>query len=293
MAESMPTTLQMQITCPRCDTSYGVDGAAFPREGRAVRCARCQEVWTAQPEQEYFASAEPVSPDLGPAAMPEEGALLTDSPPLADANPPSWSGHNSVELADDAITATAAASVKAAKPSLLSRITNLFPRKKRATTQIPLRSSKSRSRSQGKLGGVVAGLAAVVVGLVSWRADIVRLMPQTAIAFQAIGKPVNLRGMAFQDMKVKTETVDGAPVMVIEGTITSVTQKAVEVPRLRFIVRDERGNEIYAWNAVLEQAVLKPGETLSFRSRLASPPPEARDLEIRFFNRRDLARGAA
>ena len=37
--------------------------------------------------------------------------------------------------------------------------------------------------------------------------------------------------------------------------------------------------------------ILAPQETLSFRSRLASPPPEGHEVLVRFFNRRDLAAG--
>jgi hypothetical protein len=37
---------------------------------------------------------------------------------------------------------------------------------------------------------------------------------------------------------------------------------------------------------------LPPGETVSFHTRLASPPPEARDVLVRFANRRDMI-GAA
>ena len=66
-----------------------------------------------------------------------------------------------------------------------------------------------------------------------------------------------------------------------------------ELPRLRFCVRDAQGAEIYAWNAVLEQPVLKPGERAYFKSRLASPPPEGRNIDVRFFNKRDLAGGRA
>ena len=39
------------------------------------------------------------------------------------------------------------------------------------------------------------------------------------------------------------------------------------------------------------QPVLEPGETLPFRSRLASPPGEGRDVQVRFFTRRDAVAG--
>jgi hypothetical protein len=131
------------------------------------------------------------------------------------------------------------------------------------------------------------------VALLIWRGDMVRLLPQTAAFYKMIGLDVNLRGLAFRDVKVTSETVDGKQVLVIEGAIVGETKKPVDIPRLRFSVRDAQGAEIYAWNAVLEQTVLHPGERALFKSRLASPPPEGRNIDIRFFNRRDIAGGSA
>ncbi len=136
-----------------------------------------------------------------------------------------------------------------------------------------------------------AAMGALVLALVIWRADVVRLLPQTAIFYTMVGLDVNLRGLAFKDIKISNETVEGKPVLVIEGVITGETRKPVELPRLRFSVRDAQGAEIYAWNAVLEQSVLQPGERAFFKSRLASPPPEGRNIDVRFFNKRDLAGG--
>jgi hypothetical protein len=121
---------------------------------------------------------------------------------------------------------------------------------------------------------------------------VVRLLPQTAAFYKLVGLEVNLRGLTFKDVRITTETVEGKPVLVIEGVIVGEASKPVELPRLRFSVRDAQGAEIYAWNAVLEQAVLKPGERAWFKSRLASPPPEGRHIDVRFFNKRDLAGGS-
>ncbi len=52
--------------------------------------------------------------------------------------------------------------------------------------------------------------------------------------------------------------------------------------------RNKAGQEVYAWTALPERSLLSPGETMTFRSRLASPPPDTRDMLVRFFNRRDL-----
>jgi len=138
-----------------------------------------------------------------------------------------------------------------------------------------------------------AGMSALVLALFVWRTDTVRLLPQTATFYKLVGLEVNLRGVLFKDVKVTTETVDGKPVLVVEGVIVGETRTPVELPRLRFSVRDAQGAEIYAWNTVLDQPVLKPGERAWFKSRLASPPPEGRNIDVRFFNRRDLAGGNA
>ena len=136
-----------------------------------------------------------------------------------------------------------------------------------------------------------AAMGALVLALVIWRVDVVRLLPQTATLYKMAGLEVNLRGLMVKDVKITSETVEGKPVLVIEGVIVGETHKAVELPRLRFSVRDAQGAEIYAWNAVLGEPVLKPGEKAWFKSRLASPPAEGRNIDIRFFGKRDVAAG--
>jgi hypothetical protein len=138
-----------------------------------------------------------------------------------------------------------------------------------------------------------AAMGALVLALVIWRVDVVRLLPQTAAFYKIVGLEVNLRGLLFKDVKITSESVEGKPLLVIEGVITGENRKTVELPRLRFSVRDAQGAEIYAWNSLLEQPVLKPGDYVRFKSRLASPPPEGRSIDIRFFNKRDLAGGNA
>ena len=127
----------------------------------------------------------------------------------------------------------------------------------------------------------------VSAALLGFRKDVVRHAPQLASFYSAIGMPVNLRGMAFTDLKIGNEIHDGVPVLVIEGMIVSTTSKTADVPRLRFALRSASGAEVYSWTAPPTQPTLGAFETLPFRSRLASPPAEAHDIEVRFFTRHD------
>jgi len=157
---------------------------------------------------------------------------------------------------------------------------------------------KPRSRARRKLptsAGRIPVLILLLVGacaaLIGWRTSIVRHVPQLASLYAAVGMPVNLRGLIFTDVKVSRDTHDGVQILLVEGNIVSVASKAVEVPRLRFAMRSEAGNEVYAWTAMPSREVLAPGETLPFRSRLASPPGEGRDVMVRFFTRLDAVAG--
>jgi predicted Zn finger-like uncharacterized protein len=280
----------MQIVCPHCTTSYAVDAGALGATGRTVRCSRCQEVWLARPEDAIEPAAAMTEAGYhGRDAVADEWERLAEDsdeqpPPLVESPPiAGWSAQDA-SADTDWTEARDVAEEWGETRRKRSWLRHLFK---------PPTRRKAGGRSLLGLPTACAAMGALAIALVIWRADMVRLLPQTAGFYRLVGLNVNLRGLAFKDIKVSTETVDGKPVLVIAGAIVGETRKPADLPRLRFSVRDARGAEIYAWNAVLEQAVLQPGERVLFKSRLASPPAEGRNIDIRFFNRRDVAGGGA
>ncbi len=290
----------MHIICPHCSTSYAIDLATLGVAGRTVRCSRCKEVWLARPEDateipaQAPAMAEASRPDAEQDAAAEWDALAREEADEAEQTPvvdsPSIAGDGQASAED-------AGSSDADWPSMTQ---NDLHDTDAAGRQHPswfrtLSGPKAFLRGPRKppvsLPTACAAMGALVLALLIWRVDVVRLLPQTAAFYKLVGLDVNLRGLRFKDVKISSETVEGKPVLVIEGVITGEATKPVELPRLRFSVRDAQGAEIYAWNTVLEQPVLRPGEKASFKSRLASPPPEGRNIDVRFFSRRDLASG--
>ena len=153
-------------------------------------------------------------------------------------------------------------------------------------------TKRRRSRRWPGLPTIILVLAGVIAALLNWRAAVVRFVPQTASLFSAVGLPVNLRGLSLDNVKTSVETHEGVTVLVVEGTIANVTRHSMEVPRLRFAVRNAAGYEVYAWTALPAEPVLASGESAPFRSRLASPPTDAQDIIVRFFNRRDVTAAA-
>jgi predicted Zn finger-like uncharacterized protein len=285
----------MHIVCPNCTTSYAVNPATFGDAGRTVRCARCKEVWLARPEDLSRAEArvpamaakasEPdPNEDMSAWGVTEDDDASAPNVPVVES--PSISADWPVDANDrtqDANWATlaqhdAVAAMRGTAPSRFAALGRFVPSMPRLFV-MPRHS----------LPIATAAMASLLLALVIWRVDLVRLMPQTATFYQAVGLDVNIRGLAFKDVKVTTETVDGKLVLLIEGLIVSETRTPTALPRLRFVVRDEKGTEIYGWNSVLEQPGLNPGDKTWFRSRLASPPAEGRSIDVRFFNKRDVA----
>jgi hypothetical protein len=279
-----------------------------------VRCSRCKEVWLARPEDAVeMAAAVPVAAaaasqddvaDEWERLAAEGGGEVQDTPvvdsPSISADLPADGGSEADwqaaarDEADEIDGAGTPPRRWLRNPFKPGSFKPGFLKSGAARQSAPRRASgKARpSLSFAGLPTACAAMGALVLALVIWRTDVVRLLPQTATFYRMAGLEVNLRGLMFKDVKITRETVDGKPVLVIEGVITGESRKTVELPRLRFSVRDGHGAEVYAWNAVLDQAVLKPGERAWFKSRLASPPPEGRNIDVRFFNKRDIAGGS-
>jgi predicted Zn finger-like uncharacterized protein len=152
-----------------------------------------------------------------------------------------------------------------------------------------LKVRRQKSRKSTRWTAIILVLFAFNVALIGARHEVVRYLPQTASLFSAIGLPVNLRNLKFDNVRISKETQDGVGILVVEGNIVSTTNKPAEVPRLRFAARNASGQEVYSWTALPSRSILGPGETLEFSSQLASPPADASDVMVRFFNAQDAA----
>ena len=286
----------MHIVCPHCSTSYAIDLASLGAAGRTVRCSRCKETWLARPEDAIEipapvpAMAESSRQDAEQDAAAEWEALAREDggeEPTPVVDSPSIAGDWPASARDSGADWPSAARNDLDDPEAAGR---RRPSWVRALLR-PSASLGAPGKPSLSLSTACAAMGALALALLIWRVDVVRLLPQTAAFYKLAGLDVNLRGLRFKDVRITSETVEGKPVLVIEGVITGEASKPVELPRLRFSVRDAQGAEIYAWNTVLEQPMLRPGEKASFKSRLASPPPEGRNIDVRFFNKRDFAGG--
>jgi predicted Zn finger-like uncharacterized protein len=289
----------MLIACPNCSTSYDIDPASLGSVGRTVRCARCKSTWFAdgaKPEPELTAV------DAGTAAegtftgvlrpdhpVNSSGVEVEDRPAGDEAGDSFVTPEHSAAAETLATVVDAPPVVPSIEPSTNSpgeadadEIENFAARRKR------LQARRKQAHRSSRWTALILVLFAFNVALVGARSEVVRFFPQTASLFAAVGLPVNLRNLKFENLRISKEAQEGLSSLIVEGTIISITSRPVEVPRLR----DTAGQEVYTWTALPGRSILGPGEKLDFRSRFVSPPDNAVDVMVRFAGAQDAVPGA-
>jgi len=108
---------------------------------------------------------------------------------------------------------------------------------------------------------------------------------RTASFYAAPGLPVNLRGVHFDRLAATAERHSGEPGVIVQGEIRNSTTDIADVPPLRFAIRNAEHQEIYSWTAAPARERLSAGHRLAFRSELTLPPPDTRDVVVRFIDR--------
>jgi predicted Zn finger-like uncharacterized protein len=302
----------MLIVCPSCATSYDIGAESLQPNGRKVRCVRCRTVWHAQPSQSdmLLAAARALAPEreMADAASSQDAAGPSDA---------GWGDPADHQSFDDQPQGSEAASPADIRGGFEVQAPPIAPvdldegrppisfNADEADEQGPedIETYAARHGSEkakgwsprwplSRMQSVILILVIINSIVIGWRTDFVRAMPQTASFYGLMGLSVSLRGLEFEDVTTTTEQHEGVPILVVEGTVVNKSRRIVDVPRLKFAVRNTAREEIYSWTAVSPRAALPPGESVAFRARLASPPPDGRDVLVRFLNRRDIIAGA-
>lgn len=280
----------MDIACPTCKTIYEIDDGSLAEAGRKVRCAECTTVWRVYRGGRFDLLSVPAPAVPAEEASPAQAPLM-EAPPLVPSE------------ADIAATAD----FPAASAELGSGEAPAGP-DPAAMTEPTAQRGKAKITSGRKPGGktgaggawrqligmktlALTGAIAMIGGAIMLRERVVLHVPQSAAVFSAIGLPVNLRGIEIRGVRSRMVDDNGVNVLVIDGDLVNLKATQVTVPRLRFAVIGDKGQELYVWSAQADRSSLKAGETLNFRRRLAAPPSDGRDVSVRFLNVSDITAG--
>ncbi|MDC9700867.1 MAG: zinc-ribbon domain-containing protein [Alphaproteobacteria bacterium] len=260
----------MYIICPQCGTNYAATDDALGQAGRHVKCRKCRYVWFVSPynmeQQDERIFSHDTLTDLEPNSLStndfdwknyeenNENSSMKKENILQPQNTETW------KLQENIIRNAWEKTVKSRLPSPFHH----------------------RFHNPWIIAGSVGIMLLVLgYGLFLARVSVVRLLPGTARLYAAIGYPVNLRGLEFHQTKYKWMVENGLPVLVIQGTVSNITDSLQAVPPLRLALFNEDGVEIYRWTAKVKKQKLRPNEQIKFSTKLITPP-KAVNLQIRF-----------
>lgn len=174
-----------------------------------------------------------------------------------------------------------AATVRAYDTEILAQAETLARMRRAAAERAAVNHVQSLRELRSWL--LLIGLtAAVVLGALAWPQQIVTVFPAAAGLYAKMGVGVNIRGLAFAKVGREMELTDGIPVLAVAGEVHNVTASARDVPPLHFTLRDREGQDLYTWTLPVAAGPLGPGRSLPFLTRIATPPSDARQIEIRF-----------
>ncbi len=288
----------MKIACPSCDTKYALNSDALGTHGRKMKCAKCAHVWTARP----------VDTDLDVESVRQAAAAaLVSRPDVIDDNDISrWEQDLKEErAAEEARAATDSKFSEAIKSKALSQPAGS---RKKANSGRNNRLQSVAARLLGPLAAfrqkfgqfilwvrslTLANQIAVLIaflmpvllisGLFLGRQFMVRQFPDMASLYAIFGVDVNLYGLQFEELRTVRRPEDGVAVLIVEGTVRNISENTRDIPRLHFILSG-RNREVYAWQDDASLIPLNAGETVRFRTVLASPPDVADELHVRFLS---------
>jgi predicted Zn finger-like uncharacterized protein len=290
----------MLIVCPNCASEYRLEAAQLGPAGRRVRCSTCQSDWFAKPEdgaapaQAGAPGRDPVEdeldaqwraaalndPDVAAAlAAHDEADAARAEPPQDDAPPAGKEALPATEPSPDA----AAEQVSPADPALrkagkAEKGDKSQARKAGRRLTLPAMPARKPSRA-----GLAAAIGLVALGLGLWRREaIARHVPALAGPLALIGLPVNIRGAEFENVASELVNDPSGRFLIVQSQIRNITSRPVTVAPVEIVVRDAAARAIYTWAAEPSKLLLQPGEAIGFRTRLAQPPQEAHDVQLRF-----------
>lgn len=296
-----PQTKTVVIICPHCTTRYQVPAETVGPKGRQVQCAHCSKTWQAFAEK--IIELEPpkvVAPALVKIAPPAKDAdRMFDAAAEAELDA-AFEAEQKAAAAKAAgqevpepetvvpiedITAAIAPKVSEAaapdkppaSPADKKRQKAFQDRQHNLIQQLPL----ARVRRILRVTGLVT-LATLISCGYSFRTDIVRLFPDLAGTYEALGMGVNVVGLEFRDVKTLLAIRKGADVIQVDARIYSVAPGKVMVPPVVVTLLNDEGLALYEWSVAPDVPELVSGEVVDFSTQVSAPPSGATKVRLTF-----------
>jgi hypothetical protein len=121
---------------------------------------------------------------------------------------------------------------------------------------------------------------------------VVAAAPAAIGIYDWLGREVNIYGLEIRKVEMQHLQAGGQRIIAIKGELVNVSGTDRRIPWLRFGLKTAEHQEVYQWQLDTESRPLRPGESKSFITRIASPPEAASTVEIRFARAEEISSNA-
>ncbi len=265
----------MILTCPECSARYVVDPKALLPNGRVVRCAKCKHSWRED------------APDIDVSLVDETEA---ESPQVAEAAP------------EPAAPSPDADKQDATEDEFAIR----RARRKKRPRPLP-KGSNLPALQNHKHGDILwgwYGLGAFIVIFITsflvFQTTISEIWPPSQKLYRSLDlenttpqkknrEAALLLADIPNDQKFRIEDTipskilnDKVVTLKVEGNISNLTDKTLELPLLRISLKDNQGQVIREWTFKSSAATISEGEKVTFSTSLPNPPDDATSISVTF-----------
>lgn len=190
-----------------------------------------------------------------------------------------WIEGRAVEISRDTTAQLPALADTTFEPDF--EIRRLVDATREAQENFAARRKRRRATAFAWAGLALAASSPVAFAL-AFPETTVQTVPSSISFYKALGKDVNVYGLAIRNVEMQHLIDQGKRVIALKGEVVNVSSSSRKIPWLRFGLKDPAQTEIYTWQLDTAARPLNPGESTTFVTRIASPPEVAEQVEIRF-----------
>lgn len=155
----------------------------------------------------------------------------------------------------------------------------------------PFAAAALRARAKPRAKRTNSGLTWAIFGIVLaaslglaavFRAQVVRVWPQSASAYVLVGLAVNPTGLVFEKIKAVQVMQDGHAALRISGAIRNIEDRPRDLPPVRIALLDPQGKTVMVQIGRMDGVRIPARQSRYFSTVLVDPPARARDMNVTF-----------
>jgi hypothetical protein len=151
-------------------------------------------------------------------------------------------------------------------------------------TNIPIKGDGGKRKLPPAVAigwGALALLLIILAAMVAMAPKtVVSTLPGAAQLYALVGKPVNTRGLAIENVRSAWKDAGGQRVLEVEGNVVNLTSGNLNVPTVVITLLDANGAAITEFKN--EGGPLAAGASVPFTAQIPSPPENVRSLKVSF-----------